>query len=70
VQLKSGELVFNYLTAATSGEYDCTFTLDSKETRHTKFCFHTVFKPGEIQNVYLVNKSTMKAFQLMLSDSN
>ncbi len=70
VQLKSGELVFNYLTAATSGEYDCSFTLDSKETRHTKFCFHTVFKPSEIQNIYRVNKSTMKAFQLMLSDEN
>lgn len=69
VQLKNGSLIFNYITAATSGEYDCTFSLDSKETHHTKFCFHTVFKPNEIEKVYLFNKSTMKAFELMLSDA-
>ena len=67
VLLKNGDLVFNYVTAAESGEYDCTFSVAYNETRYTKFCFHTVFKPEEIQDVYLINKSTMKAFKLVYS---
>jgi hypothetical protein len=33
VLLKNGDLAFNYITAAESGEYDCTFTVAPKETR-------------------------------------
>lgn len=67
VLLKNGDLVFNYTTAAEAGEYDCTFTVGYNETHYTKFCFHTIFKPEEIQDVYLFNKSTMKAFKLVYS---
>jgi hypothetical protein len=67
VLLKNGDLVFNYITAAEDGEYDCTFTVGYKETHLTKFCFHTVFKPDEIQHVYLINKSILKVFKLLYS---
>lgn len=67
VLLKNGKLVFNYLTAAQSGEYDNTFTVDAKKTQFTKFCFHTIFKPDEIQSVFLFDKANMKAFNLAYS---
>lgn len=70
VRTKDGKLNFNYLTAATSGDYDCTFVCSGKETRMTKFCFHDIFKPSDVESVYLFDKSNNKAFQLMYSKND
>ena len=68
VRKKDGGLVFSYVTAATSGEYCTKFVLAGKEKRLTKFCFHDNFKPSDIADVYLMDKSLLRAFQLSLSE--
>jgi hypothetical protein len=67
VLLKNGSLVFNYKTAATSGDYANFFTVAAKKTQFTKFCFHTVFKPDDIQAVFIFDKDNMKTFSLAYS---
>ena len=67
VKKKDGDLVFSYETAATSGPFACSFEVAENETHHVKFCFHNVFKTDEIADVYLFDKSVLKAFHLVYS---
>ncbi|MDD4971829.1 MAG: hypothetical protein PHT07_20575 [Paludibacter sp.] len=67
VKKRSGDLVFSYETAASTGLYACKFDVSGKETHKMKFCFHDIFKTDEIEDVYLFDKSMLKAFHLVYS---
>gem|GEM_PF-2678918 len=63
ILLKSGELITNYTTAATTGSYCCNYTV-VKGVPHTQFyCYHAEFTPDDISKVWLVINDE-KVFEL------
>ncbi len=70
VLTKKGDLIFSYKTAAKEGEYASSLIVLPSETHHFWFAFHEVFKPEDIQSVYLFNDNVVKSYLLLKSDDS
>ena len=54
ILLNSGKLIRSYTTVATSGDYNCKYTVPASTTHYQYFCFHSKFKSLDIDKVWLV----------------
>ena len=66
VLLKSGAVIRNYTTAATDGDYACTYKVANGVTHHQRYCFHTMFTANDVSKVWLLYGDD-KTFDLDIS---
>ena len=65
---KTGKLIRSYKTAATDGEYLCTYKVPQGTTHHQYFCFHYSFAAADIDKVWLVLSGDDSMFNLSYAD--
>ena len=68
ILLKSGELIRNYTTAATDGDYACTYVVSNGATHHQYFCFHSTFTSDDISKVWFALAGDDQLFDLEYAD--
>lgn len=54
IYLKSGKLIRNYTTKATSGDYAVTYSVEPGTTRYQEYCFSHKFALEDIEKIWLV----------------
>lgn len=53
VLLKSGDLIYNYTTEASSGDFACKYNVPSGSTHKQYACFGKTFQASDVQKVWL-----------------
>jgi len=67
ILLKSGKLIRNYTTSATSGDYACNYSVTKGVNHHQFFCFHSTFTADDISKVWLSFVTDDQLFSLNYS---
>jgi len=53
ILLRSGELIYNYTTEASSGDFACKYHVPGGSTHKQYICFGKTFQASDIQKVWL-----------------
>jgi hypothetical protein len=50
---KQGELLYNFTTTATTGDYACTYSIKPSETHLQFFCFEKLLSASDIDKIWI-----------------